>query len=196
MANIFGVHSVGNSIATFLRTTYPETLAGRTMPACEFELVSAGQLAGDVDEGTRITLWLYRISVSEHSRRQVGLHASEAGAGPLGLDLHFLMSAWGMTAEDEQVTLAWALHHLHQYPVLDASSLSPEAGWGNDEVIQIVPSQLSTEDLMRVWDALTASYRLSFSYVARVVRLDATSDETEHRPVVAARFAYGEEARR
>lgn len=195
MANVFGVHSVGNSIATFLRTSYPQDLDGRVMPACDFELVSASHLAGDAEEGTRITLWLYRVAVNEHSRRQVSLHASDAGAGPIALDLHFLMSAWGMSAEDEQVTLAWALHHLHQHPVLDASSLSPEARWGHDEVIQIVPSELSTEDLMRVWDALTASYRLSVSYVARVVRIDATADTTEYRPVVAARFAYGEEAR-
>ena len=194
MANVFGVHAVGSSIATFLRKTYPEDIGGRAMPVCDFQLVSAGQLAEDADESNRVTLWLYRIAVNEHSRRSVGLGRSEEGAGPLGLDLHFLMSAWGMTAEDEQVALTWAMRHLHEYAVLDASMLSPEAGWAGDEVIQLVPSELSTADLMRIWDALTPSYRLSVSFVARLVRIDPSEDQRSYRPVVAARFRYGEEA--
>ena len=100
-------------------------------------------------------LFLYRITVNEHSRQSSHLRGSSAGVGPLGLDLHYLMSAWGMTAQDEQVALTWALRQLHQYPVLDASSLAPDAGWASDEVIQIVPSELATEDVMRIWDALT-----------------------------------------
>lgn len=194
MANVFGVHSVGSSIATFLRNTYPTEIGGRPLPACEFELVSAGQLAGEIDEGNRITLFLYRVTVNEHSRQSAHLRGANAGVGPLGLDLHYLMSAWGMTAQDEQVALTWALRQLHQYPVLDASSLAPDAGWGSDEVIQIVPSELATEDVMRIWDALTPSYRLSVSYVARLVRIDPDTDDAQFRPVVAARFAFGEEA--
>ena len=194
MANVFGVHSVGSSIATFLRNTYPAEIGGRPLPACDFDLVSAGQLAGELEEGNRITLFLYRVTVNEHSRQSTHLRGSGAGVGPLGLDLHYLMSAWGMTAQDEQVSLTWALRQLHQYPVLDASSLAPDAGWGSDEVIQIVPSELATEDVMRIWDALTPSYRLSVSYVARLVRIDPDSDDAQFRPVVAARFAYGEEA--
>ena len=194
MANVFGVHSVGSSIATFLRNTYPAEIGGRPLPACDFDLVSAGQLAGELEEGNRITLFLYRVTVNEHSRQSAHLRGSGAGVGPLGLDLHYLMSAWGMTAQDEQVSLTWALRQLHQYPVLDASSLAPDAGWGSDEVIEIVPSELATEDVMRIWDALTPSYRLSVSYVARLVRIDPDSDDAQFRPVVAARFAYGEEA--
>ena len=194
MANVFGVHSVGSSIATFLRNTYPAEIGGRPLPACDFDLVSAGQLAGELEEGNRITLFLYRVTVNEHSRQSAHLRGSGAGVGPLGLDLHYLMSAWGMTAQDEQVSLTWALRQLHQYPVLDASSLAPDAGWGSDEVSQIVPSELATEDVMRIWDALTPSYRLSVSYVARLVRIDPDSDDAQFRPVVAARFAYGEEA--
>ena len=194
MANVFGVHSVGTSIATFLRNTYPAAVGGRAMPACDFELVSAGQLASDSEERNRITLFLYRLAVNEHSRQSAHLRSPDGRVAPLGLDLHYLMSSWGMTPQDEQVALTWALRQLHEFPVLDASSLTPDAGWASDEVIQIVPSELATEDVMRIWDALTPSYRLSVSYVARLVRIDPDSDDAQFRPVVAARFAYGEEA--
>lgn len=194
MANVFALHSVGSSIMTFLRNTYPPELAGRPMPGCAFELTSSGQLAGDIDESTRLTLYLYRVTVNEHSRLTRRPEAANDTAVPIGLDLHFLLTAWAANPLDELVTLAWAMRQLHQYPVLDASSLSPEAAWASDEVIQVIPAELSTEDVMRIWDALDPAYRLSVSYVARLVRLDPDAAEEGARPVVARRLAFGREA--
>jgi hypothetical protein len=57
-------------------------------------------------------------------------------------------------------------------------------------VIQIIPSELAVEDMMRIWDALTPPYRLSVSYVARLVRIDPDVI-LEAGPVVATRFGYG-----
>ena len=185
---------MGNSIVTYLRNSYPQALAGLDMPACAFELVSSGELAGEPGDATRITLYLYRITVNEHSRQVHAASAATARPTPLGLDLHFLMSAWAGNARDEHTIVAWAIRQLHMFPILDASSLSPEAGWGTNEVIQVIPAELSTEDVMRIWDALDPPYRLSVSYIARLVRLDP--DAQQHaRPVVTTRFAYGEEVR-
>ena len=194
MANVFAIHSVGNSIVTYLRNTYPDEIAGRPMPTCAFEVISCGSLAGTAeDEATRITLLLYRATVNEHSRLQRNVAPSKAGIAPLTLDLHYLLSAWSSTALDEQLTFAWALRQLHEHPLLDASSLSPEAGWARDEAVQVVPHELALEDLMRIWDAIDPGYRLSASYVARLVRLDP-DEPADHRPVVATRYAYGVEA--
>ena len=193
MANVFALHSVGNSIVTWLRNVYPASLGGQTMPDCEFQQVASGELDGSFgDGGTRITLLLYRVTVNEHARLQRPAGRDGAGPAPLNLDLHYLLTAWAGNALDEQVTMAWAMRQLHEAPVLDASSLSPDGGWARDEVVQVIPAELSTEDLMRVWDALTPPYRLSVSYVARVVRLDAeAADGSAFRPVVARRLAYG-----
>ncbi len=192
MANVFAIHSVGNSIVTYLRNSYPQALAGLDMPDCAFELVSSGELAGEPGDATRITLYLYRITVNEHSRQVHSASGATARPTPLGLDLHFLMSAWAGNARDEHTILAWAIRQLHMFPILDASSLSPEAGWGTNEVIQVIPAELSTEDVMRIWDALDPPYRLSVSYIARLVRLDPDVQRPA-RPVVTTRFDYGEE---
>ena len=178
---------------TFLRNTYPSTLDGRPMPGCGFELISSGQLAGDIDESTHLSLYLYRLTVNEHSRPPRRPNAPNDAPAPLGLDLHYLLTAWASNPLDEQLTIAWAMRQLHQFPVLDASSLSPEAGWDSDEVIQVIPAELSTEDVMRIWDALDPAYRLSVSYVARLVRLDPDDLGGSSLPVVARRFAYGHE---
>jgi hypothetical protein len=78
------------------------------------------------------------------------------------------------------------MHEIYRHPVLDASSLSPEAQWGAGEVIQLVPAELTNEDIMRIWDALEPTYRLSVSYIARMVRIDEV-DETGGNRVVAVR---------
>ncbi len=190
MANFQAVHSVANSIVTFLNNTYPAQVNGVDTPECEFALVSSGELAGTIADTTRVTLYLYRVTVNEHTRQQRPVPMSPAQPAPLGLDLHFLITAWGATAQAEQVPLTWAMRQLYLHPILDASSLTPEAGWGPDEVIQIIPAELPTEDMMRIWDALEPAYRLSVSYIARMVRIDpdAIADAT---PVVATRLGYG-----
>lgn len=190
MANIQAIHSVGASIATFLRNTYPASVGPQAMPSCDFALLSSGELAGTIDEATRITLYLYRVTVNEHNRQQRPGLMSPQQQAPLGLDLHFLLTAWAGTAQDELLPFAWALRQLYLHPILDASSLSPEAAWRPEEVIQIIPSELPVEDMMRIWDALSPPYRLSVSYVARLVRIDP-DEILEAGPVVATRFAYG-----
>ena len=70
MANVLALHSVGNSIVTYLRNSYPQQVAGITMPACSFDLMSFAQLASNTEEATtRITLLLYRVTVDEHARQ-------------------------------------------------------------------------------------------------------------------------------
>ena len=189
MANVRAIHSVGSSVATFLRNTYPATQGGQAMPACAFELLSCGQLAGPVEEDTRIGLWLYRVTMNEHAR-QLRAGAPSRSSQALSVDLHYLLTAWAGNALDEQVTFAWALRQLHLHPLLDASSLSPEAGWSREDAIQLVPAELSTEDVMRIWDAIDPPYRLSVSYVARVVRIEPDEDTASFAPVVARRDVY------
>lgn len=190
MANIQAIHSVGNSIVTFLRNTYPATVGPQNMPGCDFALASSGELAGPIDDATRVTLYVYRITVNEHHRQQRPGLMSPQQQAPLGLDLHFLLTAWAGNAQDELLPLTWAMRQLYEHPLLDASSLSPEASWSAEEVVQVVPAELSTEDMMRIWDALDPPYRLSVSYIARVVRIDPDLI-TEAGPVVATRFGYG-----
>lgn len=183
MANILAIHSVGNSLVTSLRNAYPEEL--REEHACQFLLLSSGQLAQDTDFAPALTLYLYRVTVNEHLRNQATPRDPHATPTPLSLNLHYLLTVWCEGAEAEHTIFAWAMRQLHLNPVLDVSSLSPEAEWRRDEIIQLVPAEITNEDLMRVWDAMAPSYRLSFSYIARLARIEVT--ETEHLPAVARR---------
>ncbi|MFL5493835.1 MAG: DUF4255 domain-containing protein [Gemmatimonadales bacterium] len=186
MSNTLAVHSVGQSLMTYLANVYPASLK-QDFP-CDFRLVSSGELATNEDFGTALTLYLYRITMNEHLR-----NAPRQGPGgtqvPLSVDLHFLLSAWADKPLAEHTTLAWAMQQLQQRPLLELSSLSPEADWESTDYVQVIPAELSTEDIMRIWDALDPSYRLSVSYIARVIRIDGAV-EPDARPVAARRLIH------
>jgi hypothetical protein len=190
MANLFAIHSVGSSIAIFLKNTYPETL--RSQHSCDFRLISSTELAQmDDPESPVLSLFLHRVTINEHLRQDVRLNDLRYAAAPLAVDLHFLMTVWAQSALTEQLVLAWAMRQLHLHPMLDLSALSPEAGWGAAEQVQLIPADLTTDEIMRIWDALKPTYRLSVAYMARVVQI-APEDLEQFRPVVATRFGVGD----
>ena len=190
MANLFAIHSVGNSLVTFLRNNYPDQL--RASYPCEFRLLSSGEVAAETnDMPTTLSLMLFRVTVNDQLRNTGRTNDPYETRPPLALDLHYLLTVWASSAVAEHSILAWAMRQLQLKPLLDASTLSPEAGWEIGETVQVVPTDLTTEEIMRLWDALKPGYRLSVAYVARVVRIDGIASP-ESRPVVATRFAYSE----
>ncbi len=172
----------------FLRNAYPQEL--RDAHPCDFRLLSSGELAEDSDDfGTMVSLYLYRVIINEHTRNALAKGQPSDSRVSLSVDLHFMLSIWADSAAAEHSICAWAMSELHQHPILDASSLTEEGGWTLDDVVHIIPAELSNEDLMRIWDAIVPYYRLSVSYIARVVRIDNGPVESG-LPVVATRHEY------
>jgi hypothetical protein len=191
MANIFSINSVGSSIMQFLRNTYPQEL--RDAYPCDFRIVSSGEMAESTEEfNTSLTLYLYRIIINEHVRNAPAANRHGSNQVPLSVDLHFMLSVWADSAAAEHTLCAWVMSQLHQHPIMDVSSLTEEGGWSTDDVVHIIPAELSNEDLMRIWDAIAPFYRLSLSYIARVVRIDGENTETG-LPVAATRYQYQQE---
>ena len=195
MANIAAIRSVGTSLATYLDHAYRDAVfpSGVTKPDCAFTLTSIGGVRAPQtppnDASVRVLMFLYRASINQHLRNVGRTLAPGARPVPLSVDLHYLFTFWAPSAENEQLLLAWTMRQLHTVPVLDASILSTEAAWTSEDVIQLIPEEIPTEDLMRIWDTLEPDYRLSLSYIARVVRIDP-DDVSEGRAVVATRFDF------
>jgi len=187
MASIFAIHSVGDSIVRYLRDTYPEPL--RTEHTCEFRLLSSGELEEATTLTTAVTLYLYRVVVDENARNAPDWRRPHATPYPLSVALYYLVTVWADDALAEHTITAWVMSQLHQHPILDRSNLSSTANWDDNDQIQIIPIDMSNEDMMRLWDAMTPTYRLSLPYLVRVVRIDPETVE-QGRPVVATRYQY------
>jgi hypothetical protein len=194
MSNVRSLHSVGDSIARWLSNTYPDDL--RDDFPCDFVLASSHAMSAPAFEDATLSLFLYRVTMNEHLRgARRTADAMELGV-PLSLDLHYLLTVWTEEVAREHAILSWTMLQLQQHPIFDDASMSPDAEWKTGEHVQMLPSELSTEDIMRIWDALEPSYRLSVSYTARVVRIEPPP--VRARPVVERQMLlrHGEEVAR
>ena len=191
MADYQAVFAVGDALAKFLNNNYDPAVVG--FP-CAFKLVSSAEIANEdtTKLDKTVSIFLHRMTTAEHYRNVTRLYDSPFEQPVLYLDLHYLISYWDASAEGaeaEQKILVWTMQQLQSSPNLDTSvlSLSSSApGWTKADSVQIIPADLSLQDILDIWDGLGPKYRLTVGYVARVVRVDRTI--TPGLPVVATRF--------
>ena len=194
MAGFSSAYAVGESIAQYLRNIYPEDL--RTAHPCRFELAKSDDFAdADTFTDTTVTLFLYRMTIDQYLHPAGTRRQEPPRARALPLDLHYMVTVWTDNRHTEQLLMAWVMAQLHWTPVLDASNLMQLGGFRTDETVQISPTNVTQEDLCRIWDVMEPTYRLSTTYVARVIHIDPPA-EPDHPRVVASRFAHGQFDRR
>lgn len=125
---------------------------------------------------------------------------------PLALDLHYLVTAYGVQELDCEILLGYAMQLLHETPILTRGSirrsLGPPSivGTAGDlparlrelatselaeqfEQIRIVPQQLSTEEMSKLWAAFGAKYRPTAAYQASVVLIESRQSARGALPV-------------
>lgn len=158
---------------------------------------------------TQLNLFLHQVTPNP-GWRNVGLPArDERGTrlanAPLALDLHYLLTAYGAEDLHSEILLGYAMHLLHETPVLDRQSIRtalaggtvdgsvlPPAFQGMDaadiadqvEQIKIVPSSLGAEEMSRLWAALQAHYRPTAAYQVSVVLIEARRPTRASLPVL------------
>ena len=126
---------------------------------------------------------------------------------PLALDLHYLVTAYGVTDLQAEVLLGYAMQLLHETPALSRNAIrtalnppsAPVSGAllpsiyqalrASDlaeqyEQIKITPTPMNTEEMSKLWSALQAHYRPTASYQATVVLIEATRPARAPLPVL------------
>ena len=192
MADYQAVFAVGDAIAKYLNNAYNATAIG--FP-CTFKLVSSAEISNQdtTKLDKTISLFLHRITTSEHFRYVTRLQDQPFDQPVLYLDLHYLISYWDANAEGaeaEQKILAWTMQELQSNPIMDTSVLglsSSAPGWAATDSVQLIPADMSLSDVLDIWNGLGPKYRLTVGYIVRVVRVDQSI--TPGMPVVATQFA-------
>jgi len=174
MVDFTGIAAVGSSLTRFLTQAFnahPPIGVGPT------GVVLARTEDLDVEDGPLInppmlSLFLYRVEANSARRPGSAALGGYRGRAQLPLDLHFLMIPWGDNADQEYRILGRTLQVLEDAPILTGPRLDPVTDWAAGDRIQVCLADLSTEDLMRVFDSLPIDYKLCVPYVARVVLVD------------------------
>ncbi|MEI6591753.1 MAG: DUF4255 domain-containing protein [Holophagaceae bacterium] len=127
-------------------------------------------------------IYLHRLAVDPFGRNRY-LPVPEGRHLPspeLPLNLHILLVGWSTSSEAEITYLSAAMQILGGALVLDASHLSlSDPTWGDSDSVQVIPDDMSTEDLMRLWDSMPGDYYLSSPYIIKTVRLSPDQEPPE-----------------
>jgi hypothetical protein len=158
---------------------------------------------------TQLNLFMHQVTPNAGWRNE-GLPARD-GRGtrlsnpPLALDLHYLLTAYGVAELHSEILLGYAMHLLHETPVLDRQAIRTALSGGTvpgailppafqalsaadlaDQVeqIKITPTTMSTEEMSRLWSALQAHYRPTVAYHVSVVLIEAQRATRSALPVL------------
>ena len=122
---------------------------------------------------SQVGLFLYRVDVDQTRRHvelpRLGPHAP--GRYALGLELRYLVTVWGGSAEGEQEILGQCMEILDRNAILSGDQLDPGAPWEEGDALKISLESLTNEDMLRLWDSLEPPYQLSVPYLVRTIRL-------------------------
>lgn len=173
MASFEAIGAVGVSLARMITADFsqsPSPAPGATAVLVRTEDFKGG--ASSLIDPPVLSIFLYRVAPNKVMRSAWSGVASLDGFAHLPLDLHFLFTPWGTDAETEHRILGRAIQCMETTPILNGPLLYPAAAWAPNEGVQVVLEEVTTEQIMRVFDKLSIDYRPSVSYVARVTRID------------------------
>jgi hypothetical protein len=162
------------------------------------------------DAPPSLNLFLYRTSRNQ-GWAEVGLPVYDGDGTrlsnpPLALNLHYLLTAYGSADFQAEILLGYAMHLLHERPVLDrgairralepsplgASILPPafQALTASDladqlDAVTITDESLDSEEMSRLWSAMQAHYRPTTAYVVTVVLIEARKPARKALPVLS-----------
>jgi hypothetical protein len=192
MADVHAVRGLTEAVMKLLEQSYRNDLIEPGL-ALKFEVYQAPQFQTPPTSG--LTLFLYRVGASRIQSSGPGVQENgQQRRRSLPLDLHFFLTVWAKTATLQHAILGWAMRVLADFPLLPAPVLNAarDGTYRDDESVELVPDQLDTEEMMRIWDSFGVPYQLSVPYLARVVRIDSELDEATYGEVLRRRFRTGE----
>ena len=157
----------------------------------------------------RLNLFLYQATPNT-AWRNVDLPSRSPGGQrvsnpPLALDLHYLLTAYGIAELEAEVLLGYGMQLLHENPVLTREAIrtalnpSPISGAllpsvyqalasadlaEQVEMLKITPLTMNTEEMSRLWSALQARYRPTAAFQVSVVLIEPWAPAISPLPVL------------
>jgi len=185
LASFTAVHGVLATLKDHFESRL-EVLAGHVENP-RVQILGSQDLRGDPAVNA-LGLYLHRLSIDPYGRNRY-IPPGRPGQPPrpeLPVNLHLLLVGWCRSAAAEVMLVSWAMQEIGAALELDASQLGAlDADWATADRLQMIPEEMSTEDLMRVWDSLPGDYRLSSPYLVKTLRLEPVRQITQGAPVTS-----------
>lgn len=149
------------------------------------KIVGAEEL-GTAPTTEALGIYLYRIAVDPFARNRY-VPSKEGRRTPqpeTPINLHIMLIGWSNKTDTDINYLSAAVQIIGSAMNLGIAHVGVgDASWNENDTVQIIPEEMSTEDLTRLWDSFRIGYRLSVPYIIKTVRLSPDEEQTEGPPV-------------
>ncbi len=177
MATHRAITAIGKSIVGLLEEKCPQReFAGATFMLCQ---PSDFQRHEGLQFG--ISLCLCRVSVNTAQRNPLRpTPDGQRQRSTLTAELHYLLTAWAKTPEQQHDLLGWAMCVLDESPVLTAGWLNRFTGdttpvFSPEETVDLVPEVLNFGEMNAITQMVQIRQHPSVVYIARPVSLQILS---------------------
>jgi hypothetical protein len=129
--------------------------------------------------GKRVNLFLYKIDENAQLKNMDLPGRGSPGAygrPPLSIDLHYLLTAYGETEEDQietQQILGEAMRVMHDNAIILGNDVLDPDFHNELEHVKLYLEPLSLEELSKIWSASTKPYRTSVGYLVTVIQIES-----------------------
>ena len=200
------------AVTAVLKDLLSNGLIDRDIVGAVGDIAVTAQAPDQIDLTTntsQLNLFLYLVSRNQ-GWANVGYPSRDANgdlisAPPLGLDLHYLLTAYGAKDLHAEILLGYSMQLMHEMPVLTRpairNALSPTLLVDNGDIpadlrdlflsgladqieqIKICQTFLSTDEMFKLWMAFSAPYRPTAAYHASVVLIESERQGKSPLPV-------------
>jgi len=194
MANYSAIYGLLSALENHLRRCLDDASDDALLEGASVVILGSDDIKGDPGANS-VGIYLHRISIDPHGRGRYIPPSSTTGiAKPeLPVNLHILIIGWASSAIGEVDLLAWAMQQIGGGLELDSASLvERDSSWGENNVVQVIPEDMSSEDLMRLWENLPRNYMLSTPYIIKTARLEAPDWSENHSRIGSIVMPMGE----
>lgn len=188
MATHRGIGSVAGAVVRLLEQSWHPSLLNGITP--QFEVYQGKDFSEPMPAG--ISVFVYQVTVDKVQRT---LPPAENGhRRPLPVVVSLLLTAWAQDVSAEHDLLGWAMRAIADNPILSSGFLNAAVSgvFRPEETVELVPVELTNDEVFQLWQMLPSSLQLSACYLARVVRIESELDSPEGAPVLTRELRMAE----
>jgi Pvc16 N-terminal domain len=199
MSNALAIAAVTRTLRKLLEDAIKQenltALPADIRPSSEVEVTTAplDKARDSTSTKNQINLFLYQGITNASWRNQEipqQIKSGETGFPPLPLNLHYLVTAYGQSNNDQigHILLGIAARALHDQTILSRagieSALAASQLQNQVERVKITPHSLSSEEMSKLWMIFQTPYRLSLAYEVSVVLIESNRPTKTPSPVL------------
>lgn len=188
MATYRAIGSVAEAVARLLEQSWLPTLLNGIEP--QFAVYQGKDFSAPMEAG--ISVFVYQVMVDKVQRTLPP--AESQHRRPLPLVISLLLTPWAQDVSAEHDLLGWAMRTIADNPILASGFLNSAVSgvFRPEETVELVPSELTNDEVFQLWQVLPSSLQLSAGYLARVVRVESELTDPVGVPVITRELQLAE----